>query len=138
MRSYISAVSEIIDDDTTDCNGKAQKNMGEARMDIEDSEMAYLGYHGSESYGLTWKVMGERERMRGVYCLASMDFEFLNRFFQMGNLTTVAPPNFPITKSPVLKPARGRFSQNTVPLATPTSSFDNPSQTREDGKEVFS
>ena len=25
-------------------------------MDIEDSEMGYLGYHGSESYGLTWKV----------------------------------------------------------------------------------
>ena len=30
--------------------------MGEARMDIEDSEMAYLGYFGSESYGLTWKA----------------------------------------------------------------------------------
>ena len=30
--------------------------MREARMDIEDSEMGYLGYHGSESYGLTWKV----------------------------------------------------------------------------------
>ena len=30
--------------------------MGEARMDIEDSEMGYLGYQGSEAYGLTWKV----------------------------------------------------------------------------------
>ena len=26
-------------------------------MDIEDSEMGYLGFHGGESYGLTWKVM---------------------------------------------------------------------------------
>ena len=55
-RSYISAVSEIITDTKEKCNGKAKKNMGEARMDIEDSEMAYLGYFGSESYGLTWKV----------------------------------------------------------------------------------
>lgn len=30
--------------------------MGIARMDIIDSEMAYLGYHESESYGLVWKV----------------------------------------------------------------------------------
>ena len=30
--------------------------MGEARMDIEDSEMAYLGFYDGESYGLTWKV----------------------------------------------------------------------------------
>ena len=55
-RSYISAVSEVITDDSQTCNGRAKKNMGEARMDIEDSEMGYLGYHGSESYGLTWKV----------------------------------------------------------------------------------
>lgn len=25
-------------------------------MDIQDSEMGYLGYQGSEAYGLTWKV----------------------------------------------------------------------------------
>ena len=55
-RSYISAVSEVITDDSQTCSGRAKKNMGEARMDIEDSEMGYLGYHGSESYGLTWKV----------------------------------------------------------------------------------
>ncbi|CAN0302315.1 unnamed protein product, partial [Laminaria digitata] len=57
-RSYISAVSEVIADDSQTCNGRAKNNMGEARMDIEDSEMGYLGYHGSESYGLTWKVRG--------------------------------------------------------------------------------
>lgn len=55
-RSYISAVSELIVDDTETCDGRAKSNMGEARMDIEDSEMAYLGFHDSESYGLTWKV----------------------------------------------------------------------------------
>lgn len=33
-----------------------QTEMGEARMDIINSEMAYLGFHDSESYGLTWKV----------------------------------------------------------------------------------
>ena len=56
-RSYISAVSEVTTGES--CSGKAKKNMGEARMDIEDSEMAYLGYHGAESYGLTWKVGGQ-------------------------------------------------------------------------------
>ena len=55
-RSYISAVSEVITDDTQTCRGRARKNMGEARMDIENSEMGYLGYQGSEAYGLTWKV----------------------------------------------------------------------------------
>jgi parallel beta-helix repeat protein len=30
----------------------------ESRMDIHDSEVAYLGYNASESYGLTWKVVG--------------------------------------------------------------------------------
>lgn len=33
-----------------------QTEMGEARMDVIDSEIAYLGYHESESYGLVWKV----------------------------------------------------------------------------------
>ena len=55
-RSYISAVSEIVVNDTQACEGNAKSTMGEARMDIEDSEIAYLGYHDSESYGLTWKV----------------------------------------------------------------------------------
>lgn len=33
-----------------------QNQMGEARMDIIESEIAYLGFHDSESYGLVWKV----------------------------------------------------------------------------------
>ena len=57
-RSYISAISEIITDETQTCDGRAKSNMGEARMDIEDSEMGYLGFHDGESYGLTWKVSG--------------------------------------------------------------------------------
>ena len=55
-RSYISAVSEIVTDEEEDCDGRAKKTMGEARMDIEDSEMGYLGFYDGESYGLTWKV----------------------------------------------------------------------------------
>lgn len=57
-RSYISTVSEIVTDPDQDCIGNAKNTMGEARMDIVKSEMAYLGYHDSESYGLTWKVRG--------------------------------------------------------------------------------
>lgn len=37
-----------------------QEERGESRMDIIDSEIGYLGYHESESYGLVWKVMGIR------------------------------------------------------------------------------
>ncbi|CAM9371905.1 unnamed protein product [Choristocarpus tenellus] len=55
-RSFISCISEIDDDET--CDGSAKSEMGECRMDIVDSEMAYLGYQASESYGLTWKVRG--------------------------------------------------------------------------------
>ena len=39
-RSYISAVLEVVTDDSQTCRGRAKKNMGEARVDIEDSEMA--------------------------------------------------------------------------------------------------
>ena len=41
-RSYISAVSEVITDDSQTSRGRAKNNMGEARMDIEDSEMVTL------------------------------------------------------------------------------------------------
>lgn len=55
-RSYISAISEVITDPDQECKGKAKNMMGEARMDIVKSEMGYLGYHDTESYGMTWKV----------------------------------------------------------------------------------
>ncbi|CAM9370594.1 unnamed protein product, partial [Hapterophycus canaliculatus] len=57
-RSYISAVSEIVVDPTETCEGNAKNTMGEARMDIVSSEMGYMGFKDSESYGLTWKVRG--------------------------------------------------------------------------------
>ncbi|CAM9699219.1 unnamed protein product [Scytosiphon promiscuus] len=57
-RSYISALSEVIYDEFQTCNGTAKEDMGEARMDVIDSEMAFLGFYDSESYGLTWKVRG--------------------------------------------------------------------------------
>ncbi|CAM9140533.1 unnamed protein product [Laminaria digitata] len=57
-RSYISAVSELIYDENQLCNGTAKENRGETRMDVIDSEVGYLGYHESESYGLVWKVRG--------------------------------------------------------------------------------
>ena len=44
--------------------------------------------------------------------------------------STVAPPNYSLTKLPVLKPAPGRTSWNKVPLATPKPSFNSFSQTR--------
>ncbi|CAM9773108.1 unnamed protein product, partial [Discosporangium mesarthrocarpum] len=55
-RSYISCISELNDSET--CDGKAKKDQGECRLDIVDSEMGYLGYQASESYGLAWKVRG--------------------------------------------------------------------------------
>lgn len=53
--------------DTQQSNGRAYihvnslKESGivkESRMDIIDSEIAYLGYNAAESYGLVWKVRG--------------------------------------------------------------------------------
>ena len=76
-RSYISAVSEIITDSSEKCSGRAKSNMGEARMDIEDSEMAYLGYHDGESYGLTWKV-GADENISHTY------MRRVDRYFAVG------------------------------------------------------
>ncbi|CAM9672153.1 unnamed protein product, partial [Discosporangium mesarthrocarpum] len=55
-RSYISCVSERAPEQ--ECVGQSQNEMGECRMDIINSEMGYLGYYQSESYGLTWKVRG--------------------------------------------------------------------------------
>ena len=56
-RSYISAVSEVLIDGMLGCEGTAKNEMGEARMDVVSSEIAYIGYKDSESYGLTWKVL---------------------------------------------------------------------------------
>ena len=55
-RSYISCLSETITDPGLTCDGSAKNNMGEGRMDITRSEISYLGYYASESWGLTYKV----------------------------------------------------------------------------------
>ena len=57
-RSFISCLSEILTDHEETCEGRAKNDMGEGRMDITNSEISYLGYDGSESWGLSWKVRG--------------------------------------------------------------------------------
>lgn len=57
-RSYVSAVSEVKYDPSQTCDGNAKEDKGESRMDVIDSEIGYLGFHESESYGLVWKVRG--------------------------------------------------------------------------------
>lgn len=57
-RSYISAISEIVTDTELVCNGQAKNTMGESRLDISNSEISYLGYYESESWGITMKVRG--------------------------------------------------------------------------------
>ncbi|CAM9922737.1 unnamed protein product [Ectocarpus sp. 12 AP-2014] len=54
-RSYISAISEVLLDSAEACEGAAKNSMGEARMDVEGSEIAYLGMESSESWALSWK-----------------------------------------------------------------------------------
>ena len=53
--TYISAHSEELTGDNC-----ARKDMGEGRIYIVDSEMGYLGYHDSKSYGLTWEVCSKK------------------------------------------------------------------------------
>eukprot|EP00903_Cladosiphon_okamuranus_P006681 g6521.t1 len=55
-RSFLNCVSEKLTGET--CDGMAKNEMGECRMDIINSEIGYLGWFDSESYGLTWKVRG--------------------------------------------------------------------------------
>ena len=57
-RAYISAISEVPVDEDETCKGVAKNDMGESRMDIEGSEIAYMGYKASESWGISWKIRG--------------------------------------------------------------------------------
>lgn len=68
-RSYLSAISEVVLDPSETCEGVAKNEMGEARMDVEWSEIAYLGYENSESWGLSWKLRGicEDKSNRALY-----------------------------------------------------------------------
>eukprot|EP00904_Undaria_pinnatifida_P000996 jgi/Undpi1/10898/HiC_scaffold_3.g01424.m1 len=61
-RSYLSAITEKItgrpEDTCADSTGSAKEDMGNARMDIFRSEIAYLGYNAAESYGIAYKARG--------------------------------------------------------------------------------
>lgn len=48
-RAYVRVRSSLADDGVTAL---------ESRMDIEDSDVGYLGYEAAESFGLSWKVVG--------------------------------------------------------------------------------
>lgn len=57
-RSYLSAISEVVLDASETCIGSAKNDMGEARMDIQNCEIAFLGYEEAESWGISWKLRG--------------------------------------------------------------------------------
>ncbi|CAN0091526.1 unnamed protein product [Ectocarpus sp. 6 AP-2014] len=76
-RSFISAVSEMTHPSDT-CDGAADDDAGEARMDIINSEVAYLGYQASESYGISYKVRG--------YCTDESNPEVFDRVNVRGDI----------------------------------------------------
>ncbi|CAM9981298.1 unnamed protein product [Ectocarpus sp. 13 AM-2016] len=55
------------------CEGQAQNEMGECRMDIIKSEISYLGYFDSESYGLTWEVRSGAKPLPTSFPLAMLN-----------------------------------------------------------------
>lgn len=57
-RSFVTAISEVVLDPDSLCDGRAQNTKGEARLDIHDCTFAYLGYYNAESYGISYKVRG--------------------------------------------------------------------------------
>eukprot|EP00903_Cladosiphon_okamuranus_P014539 g13486.t1 len=57
-RSYVTAISEVLETPRQTCLGHAKNDAGEARFDIINSEVHHLGYKDTEAYGITWKVRG--------------------------------------------------------------------------------
>ncbi|CBJ26769.1 Mannuronan C-5-epimerase [Ectocarpus siliculosus] len=76
-RSYMSAVSEMTHPSDT-CDGAADDDAGEARLDIINSDVGYLGYQAAESYGLTYKVRG--------YCTDESNPEVFDRVNVRGDI----------------------------------------------------
>lgn len=60
-RAYIDVRSRYV-------NGVALQS----QMDIQDSEVSYLGYNGSEAYGLVWKVEGSTSTNKSVFNYADV------------------------------------------------------------------
>ncbi|CAM9604865.1 unnamed protein product, partial [Choristocarpus tenellus] len=77
-RSYISALSEVINDPPDTCVGFAKKDRGEARLDIINSDVGYLGFAGTEAYGITYKVRG--------FCTDLSNQELFDRVQVRGNI----------------------------------------------------
>lgn len=59
-RAFIRALSYLDEDGVTP---------RESRMDIDDSDIGYLGYKAAESYGLSWKVRGDTD---GLYDMVNV------------------------------------------------------------------
>lgn len=57
-RAYIRVRSRLGNDGVTP---------HESRMDIKNSDIGYLGYAGSEAYGLSWKVLGSTASDKTVF-----------------------------------------------------------------------
>lgn len=70
-RSYIQARSKMASDGVTPL---------ESRMDIRNSEIGYLGYHGSEAYGLTWKVNGDPGPNCALYDILNVYGDIQNNY----------------------------------------------------------
>lgn len=50
----------------------------ESRMNIKNSDLGYLGYAGSEAYGLTWKVLGRESIGPGVFDVVGVYGDVVN------------------------------------------------------------
>jgi len=69
-RAYIGVRSRLAEDGVTPL---------ESRMDIVDSDVGYLGYDGSETYGLTWKVVGAHpDPTKSIYDYVNVYGDILN------------------------------------------------------------
>ena len=55
-RSFVSVLAGVIADGNWDCDGRADNEGGDIRMNIQDNDMVYLGSVDGESYGPAWKV----------------------------------------------------------------------------------
>ena len=87
-RSYIAVRTNLYPgratNPATDCddNGGSQE-IHEARMDVINSEMSYLGYYAGEAYGVSWKVFAHDRFMTGrsLYDLVDVFGEVRNSKF---------------------------------------------------------
>lgn len=58
--------------------GKDGATLQESRMDIRNSDIGYLGYHGSETYGLSWKVLGSTASDKTIFDVVGVYGDVVN------------------------------------------------------------